>query len=225
MSKLVLDVQNVVKTFNMGGSKLQVLKGINMEVEAGESIAIVGPSGAGKTTLLNIAGGLMTPTTGEVMVNGEQLNGQSDEALSQLRNRLVGFVFQMHHLLPEFSAIENVALPSVIRGHSMEEGRQKAAELLRQVGLKHRMEHRPGELSGGEQQRVAIARSLINDPALLMADEPTGDLDGSTADEIHQLLLALNKERKQTLILVTHNPELAKLTDRIIRMKDGHIES
>ncbi len=223
MNKAVLQIQELTKTFSLGESCLQVLKGINLTVSAGEIVAIVGPSGAGKSTLLNIAGGLLRPSSGSVRLSEQAVFTCSGERLSWIRNRPVGFVFQMHHLLPEFSAMENVAMPGRIAGQSRASANQRARDLLKQVGLEGRWKHRPGELSGGEQQRVAIARALFNQPGLLLADEPTGDLDGTTAREIFQLLMKFNRERGQTLVVVSHNPELASQADRVITLQDGRI--
>jgi len=223
MNECVLELNNISKMFTMGKQVLPVLKGVSLNVAAGEAVAIMGPSGAGKTTLLNIAGGLMRPTSGMVKISGHELFAQNDDGLSRSRNQYVGFVFQMHHLLPEFTAEENVMMPAMINGVRRDQARQRAQLLLSQVGLEKRFCHRPGELSGGEQQRVAIARALMNQPKLLLADEPTGDLDGSTAREIHQLFQQLNREQGQTVIVVTHNPELGKIADRIITLQDGLI--
>lgn len=224
MNEPALVLAGVTKEFPIGRGRLPVLKGVDLEVRQGEAVAIMGPSGAGKTTLLNIAGGLMHPTAGSIRIQGQELFAQDDEKLSRLRNQLVGFVFQLHHLLPEFTAEENVALPALISGLARGEAIRRSRDLLDQVGLAQRTGHRPGELSGGEQQRVAIARALMNRPALLLADEPTGDLDLATALEIHVLLMSLNRERGQTLIVVTHNPELAGLVDRVIMLKDGLVD-
>ncbi len=221
MNKTVLEIRQVEKSFVVGGNRVQVLKGIDLTVSAGEVIAIMGPSGAGKTTLLSIAGGIMRPTAGTVRIAGQELYTQNDEALAGLRNRSVGFVFQMHYLLPEFTAEENVMLPALITGGDRAPARQRARQLLEQVGLAGRTRHRPGELSGGEQQRVAIARALQNQPALLLADEPTGDLDRATAREIQALFIDLNRRQGQTVIMVTHNPELGDLADRIVMLEDG----
>lgn len=222
MNNAILKLEKVKKEFIMGQQRLAVLKDIDLEINRGEAVAVVGPSGAGKTTMLNIAGGLLSPTSGSVKLDQHELAGQSDEALAKLRNQLVGFIFQLHHLLPEFDALENVALPALI-GNQDKSCVKQAKRLLDEVGLGHRYHHRPGELSGGEQQRVAIARALMNNPQLLMADEPTGDLDAATAKEIHDLLLSLNKKHHLTLVMVTHNPELAAQADRLITMKDGTI--
>ncbi len=224
MNEPILTLSKINKEFKVGRQVLHVLKAVDLTVFKGEVVAVVGPSGAGKTTMLNIAGGLMSPTSGSVRIQDHELGNQDDDILARLRNQLVGFVFQLHLLLPEFTARENVALPGMIGGRSKTACLAKAKALLQEVGLEQRLDHRPGELSGGEQQRVAIARALMNDPQLLLADEPTGDLDGPTARDIHDLLLSLNKKRGQTFILVTHNPELADLADRIISMKDGKIE-
>lgn len=221
MSEHVLNIRQVEKSFQVGGSRVPVLKGIDMTVNAGEVVAIMGPSGAGKTTLLSIAGGIMRPTSGSVSIAGQELYTQPDEALSRLRNRSVGFVFQLHYLLPEFTAEENVMMPALITGGDRAPARQRARQLLEQVGLAGRLRHRPGELSGGEQQRVAIARALMNQPALLLADEPTGDLDRATARDIQSLFIELNRQARQTVIMVTHNPELGELADRIVMLEDG----
>jgi len=219
----VLELQAVTKSFTIGKNRLDVLNGIDLTIAAGEAVAVVGPSGAGKTTMLNIAGGLMRPTTGTVKIMGENLFAQNDEGLSRSRNQRVGFVFQLHYLMPEFTAEENVALPALIAGEDMAGALKRARGLLEHVGLAKRNQHKPGELSGGEQQRVVIARALINNPTLLLADEPTGDLDGRTAREIHELFLTLNRDRGQTIVVVTHNPGLARLMDRTITIEDGLI--
>jgi lipoprotein-releasing system ATP-binding protein len=219
----VLELHQVTKSFTIAQNRLDVLKGIDLTIAKGEAVAVVGPSGAGKTTMLNIAGGLMRPTSGAVRILGQDIFGQGDEGLSRSRNRHIGFVFQLHYLMPEFTAEENVALPALIGGQDLTTARGRARELLRQMGLENREKHRPGELSGGEQQRVVIARALINNPTLLLADEPTGDLDLRTAREIHDLFLRLNQEHGQTIVVVTHNLELAKLMQRTITIEDGLI--
>jgi lipoprotein-releasing system ATP-binding protein len=223
MSDLLLKIDDVKKTFALGKQAVSVLKGVSLHVTEGEAVAIMGPSGAGKTTLLNIAGGLMSPTSGSVKISGTDLFAQSDEGLSRSRNQYVGFVFQMHHLLPEFSAEENVMMPALIQGVKRHSAQKRAQALLAEVGLEQRFHHRPGELSGGEQQRVAIARALMNEPRLLLADEPTGDLDGVTAKGIHDLFRRFNEEKGQTIIIVTHNPELGRIANRIVTIEDGYI--
>jgi lipoprotein-releasing system ATP-binding protein len=225
MNDAVLRLEQIAKTFAQGPRRLEVLKGIDLTVRRGECLAIVGPSGAGKSTLLHIACGLMRPSAGGVILEDKRLSDLSDLELSQVRNQRVGFIFQLHHLMPEFSAWENVALPALIAGAGHAQALARARELLDQVGLAERGTHRPGELSGGEQQRVAIARALINSPALLLADEPTGDLDAATAEGIHAVLQRLNREQGQTLVIVTHNPELSRLANRIITLRDGQIEN
>ena len=197
------------------------MKGVDFAVEAGEVVAIMGASGAGKSTLLQILGTLLTPDSGSLTIDGTDILSLGERALSQFRNRRIGFVFQAHHLLPEFTAEENVLIPALIAGVPMKEARRKAARLLGEVGLQERLGHKPAELSGGEQQRVAIARALVNDPAVLFADEPTGNLDSATKQEIHKLLFALRERLGQTIVIVTHDPELAALCDRTLTMKDG----
>ena len=223
MSENILELDKVSKVFKLGEVSLTVLQTVDFRVLKGEFVVIVGPSGTGKTTLLNIAGGLMQATTGEVNILGHSLSKQSEESLARVRNRYVGFIFQMHHLLPEFSAQENVAMPALIAGENKNKVMVRAKARLAEVGLADRWQHRPGELSGGEQQRVAIARALFNEAPLLLADEPTGDLDDKTAEGIHELLLDLNREYNKTLVVVTHNLELAKLADKIVTLKNGNI--
>ncbi len=224
MSDPVLICERVVMRFPQGTQTLEVLKGVECTAARGESLAIVGPSGAGKSTLLHIAGGLLRPSAGRVRLDGVWLEGAGDAELAQVRNRRVGFVFQMHHLLSEFTALENVGLPARLAGEDASRVRTRARDLLDRVGLSARADHRPGELSGGEQQRVAIARALINQPAVLLADEPTGDLDRGTAEGIHDLLAGLRRDRNLTLVMVTHNPDLSRLADRIITLRDGQVQ-
>ena len=200
---------------------LEVLKGVDFEAGRGEVVAIMGASGAGKTTLLQILGTLSTPDSGEVVIDGTLVGALHGNALSSFRGRRVGFVFQEHNLLPEFTALENVMIPALIAGRSRREAREEALRLLGEVGLSERTAHKPAELSGGEAQRVAIARALVNSPAVLFADEPTGNLDSVTKDEIHRLLFSLRKKFGQTIIIVTHDPDLAALCDRSLVMKDG----
>ena len=220
----LLEVTGLSKSFGTGAGKVDVLKGIDLEVAAGETIALVGASGAGKSTLLHILGTLDRPTSGKVLFKGEDVFRRNDMALAQFRNRAIGFVFQFHHLLPEFSALENAMMPALISGMKKGEAEGIAEGLLRDVGLSHRLTHRPGELSGGEQQRVAIARALVLSPQLLLADEPTGNLDMKTSDEVHDLLAEIHRNKGVTLMIVTHNERLAVKMDRTIRMVDGKIE-
>jgi len=204
-------------------SNLTVVNGVSLEVDKGEIVSVVGPSGAGKSTLLHLLGALDKPDSGKVTIDGTEIFKLSSKKQAQFRNHHIGFVFQFHHLLPEFSAIENVAVPLWIRGISKKEGLDKAKEMLQTVGLGQRLENKPSELSGGEQQRVAIARALVNKPSIIMADEPTGNLDSANAQAIHELFLKLRNELNQTFVMITHNEELAKMTDRTLIMKDGRI--
>jgi len=216
-------IGEVWKEFPTAGEPLEILSGVTLEVAAGEIVTIVGASGSGKSTLLNIIGALDRPTTGTVEVAGKDLNSLWDEALAEVRNRAIGFIFQFHHLLPEFSARENVALPALMDGIDHEAAMERALELLRSVGLEDRADYRPGKLSGGEQQRVAVARSLSNRPGLLLADEPSGNLDSATSEELHELLWELNRSEGQTLIIVTHNQELATRSPRVLELAGGRL--
>ena len=202
---------------------LEVLKGIDLLVERGEVVSIVGPSGAGKTTLLQILGTLSRPSSGEIEIDGEAVHALPDRQLSRFRNTKIGFVFQFHHLLPEFTALENVCIPGYIGGRDRREVEKRAAELLEMLGMEHRSSHKPAELSGGEQQRVAIARALINSPAVLLADEPSGNLDTKNREEIHRLFFTLRDTLGQTVVIVTHDENLAAMADRKITMSDGTI--
>lgn len=202
---------------------LEILKGVSMEVRSREIVCIAGPSGAGKSTLLHIIGTLDRPDRGSVEIGGERLDSMKDKAISNFRNRHIGFIFQFHHLLPEFSALENVCIPGFIGKRPEKEVRDRAQELLSFLGLGHRTEHKPSELSGGEQQRVAVARALINRPGLILADEPSGNLDTKNANELHDLFFRLRDEFEHTFIIVTHNEALAAKADRTLRMKDGLI--
>jgi lipoprotein-releasing system ATP-binding protein len=202
---------------------LQVLKGINLEVNQGEVVAVVGASGAGKSTLLHILGTLDRPDEGKVWLDGKDVFSYSSKQLAAYRNRSIGFVFQFHNLLPEFSALENVMMPAWIAGYSRKEVKQRAVDLLMMLGLSHRLDHKPSELSGGEQQRTAVARALINQPSLVLADEPSGNLDSKNADELHHLFFELRKKMNQTFIIVTHNTSFASMADRIVEIKDGQV--
>ena len=214
---MIIEARDIHKHFG----PLEVLKGIDLTVGQGEIVAIMGASGAGKSTLLQILGTLSTPDAGSLQVDGEDVLRLKGDRLAAFRGRRIGFVFQAHHLLPEFSALENVMIPALIAGAPVREARSRAERLLGEVGLSQRAEHKPSELSGGEQQRVAIARALVNGPAVLFADEPTGNLDSATKQEIHRLLFSLRERLGQTVVIVTHDPELAGLCDRCLTMKDG----
>lgn len=217
----VLECRNVVRRFNEGASTLEVLRGVNLAVQAAERVAIVGSSGSGKTTLLQIMGGLDEPDEGEVLVNGEAMQGISEAAKGELRNRYIGFVYQFHHLLPEFTADENVAMPLLIRGMARAAALQQARDLLARVGLGERLLHKPGELSGGERQRAAVARALITRPQLVLADEPTGNLDSGNGEHVLKLMLELNQELQTSLVIVTHDLSIARRMDRILVLEDG----
>ena len=203
--------------------QLQILKGVDLEVQKGEIVTIVGASGAGKSSLLNILGTLDRPDSGTLTINDIELNKLNNKQLSDFRNRQIGFIFQFHHLLAEFSALENVCIPAFIAGKSKSEAEKKAAGLLDLLGLKDRLHHKPNQLSGGEQQRVAVARALINNPALIFADEPSGNLDSVNALELHELFIKLKNDFSQTFVIVTHNEDLANLSDRTVTMRDGLI--
>lgn len=219
----VLLAEDVRKVFRKDGYDIEVLKGITLSIGRGETIGVVGVSGAGKTTLLQILGTLDRPTSGKILFDGEEITGFSEERLASLRNRKIGFVFQFHNLLPEFSVLENVMLPCRIAGLDKEEARRRAEGLLSEVGLSARMTHRSGEISGGEQQRVAICRALVMEPSVLLADEPTGNLDRGTATGMVDLLLEINRKRKLSLLMVTHNEQVASRLHRLVRIDDGRI--
>lgn len=221
----MIKVVNLQKTFSMGAYTLPVLKGINLEIARGEMIAVVGASGAGKSTLLHMLGTLDRPTTGSVLFDGQDVFALPEDAQAEFRNKRIGFVFQFHHLLPEFTALENTFLPALIQNRPENDARAEAIQLLTDVGLSERLHHKPGELSGGEQQRVAVARALMQRPDLVLADEPTGNLDTHTGEALFGLLRKLNKARGTTFVIVTHNDKLSAQTDRIIRMEDGKIVS
>jgi len=211
----------VAQNINKFYGTLQVLKNVSLQINKAEVVAIVGASGAGKTTLLQLIGTLDKPSDGKISINNTDVAALSDKKLSAFRNKNIGFVFQFHHLLPEFTAIENVCLPALIAGVSKKEATQKASELLNLLGVSHRIDHKPNELSGGEQQRVAVARALINDPSVILADEPSGNLDTNNAHELHKLFFTLREKLQQTFVIVTHNKDLADMSDRQLLMKDG----
>ncbi len=214
--------ENIHKSyFKKNGEDVEVLKGIDIEISKGLITLILGASGAGKSTLLHVLSGLDKPDKGEVLINGTKLNSLNDEKISELRNKNIGFIFQFHHLLPEFTALENVSIPQMISGKSLSEANKRSKELLELVGLEERITHKPAELSGGEQQRVAVARALANNPAILFADEPTGNLDSKNGQAISELFKKINKELGVTILLVTHNNELIDLSDRTLYMRDG----
>ncbi len=219
----LLEVHDLHKSFSMGSQTVEILKGVNLTVRRGEFLALVGASGAGKSTFLHIMGTLDRPTQGTVRLEGQDVFQLSEKSLAELRNRRMGFVFQFHHLLPEFSALENTYLPALIQKSPIEEAIAQAKALLKEVGLEHRMHHKPGELSGGEQQRVAVARALIRNPDLVLADEPTGNLDTHTGDTLFALLRDLNRQKGTAFVIVTHNERLSKQADRLIFMQDGQI--
>jgi len=220
---VALKARGLKKTYQEGTLRVPVLHGVDMEVHKGEKVAIVGSSGSGKSTLLHLFGGLDTPSEGEVIVCGTELSGLSDKARGRLRNTRIGMVYQFHHLLPEFTALENVSMPLLIGGHSVAKATERAIVLLERVGLAERLEHKPGELSGGERQRVAIARALANEPAVVLADEPTGNLDQGTAEQIYQLMLELNTEMQTAFVIVTHDLSLAERLDRIYHLQEGRL--
>jgi lipoprotein-releasing system ATP-binding protein len=219
----LIRIEGLVKTYLMGEKRLEVLRGLDLEIAAGELVALTGPSGAGKSTFLHLLGTLDVPTRGRVLFDGVDVFERGEEALASFRNETIGFVFQSHHLLPEFTALENAMMPALIRRVSRADARRRGAEMLALVGLSERMEHRPGELSGGEQQRVALARALCLSPKLLLADEPTGNLDPQTAEGIHALLADLNARMGITAVVVTHNERLASALPRRLRLDRGRL--
>jgi lipoprotein-releasing system ATP-binding protein len=225
LSRTLVSVENVTKTFVHEGRAVPILRGIDLTIDEGEMLCIVGPSGAGKSTLLHLLGTLDLPSEGKILYDGEDVTTYSSSKLADFRNRSIGFVFQFHHLLPEFTALDNVMMPGRIRGERLGELRTRATDLLTEVGLAERMTHRPGELSGGEQQRVALARALIMSPRVVLADEPTGNLDTTTGRTMHELLFRLNQVHGTTFLVVTHSRDLAEQMPRVVQMRDGRIES
>jgi lipoprotein-releasing system ATP-binding protein len=223
MSSVALSASGLVRRFPSGDAVLQVLDGVDFSGEAGEMVAVVGPSGSGKSTLLHCLGGLDRPDEGSVEIGGVVLGKLGDADLARLRNRSVGFVFQFHHLLPDFSALENVMLPALVAREDRATAARRAGELLDDVGLAARIHHAPGELSGGEQQRVAVARALVNSPAVVLADEPSGNLDPRASASLHELLQRLRRERGVALVVATHDPALARLADRVCALRDGRL--
>jgi len=226
MNELILKAENIQKSFQTTKKlKLDVLKGISLDLKINHITVVIGASGAGKSTLLHILGALDRPDNGSVIFNEEDIFNYNDDRLAKFRNKHIGFIFQFHHLLPEFTAIENVIIPQMINGTSFEKAKEKSNELLKTVGLLERINHKPAELSGGEQQRVAVARSLANDPEIILADEPTGNLDSKNSEEIHKLIIDLKEKFNKTFVIVTHNSSLVNLADKIFEIKDGKIFS
>lgn len=219
----ILHCQQLGKTYTEGPNDVTVLKAVNLDIQPGERIAIVGASGSGKSTLLHLLGGLDLPTTGSIWVDGQELSGMSDKRRGDIRNEYLGFVYQFHHLLPEFTAVDNVAMPLLIRGANAQMARSKASQLLSDMGLENRLDHRPVELSGGERQRAAIARALVTEPAVVLADEPTGNLDEKTADAVFNMMLELNQRVGTALVMVTHDTDLAARMDKRYHLERGHL--
>lgn len=224
MNKILI-TRHLCKTYQTGPLEVEVLKGIDLEISAGEIVIVMGPSGVGKSTLLHIIGGLDRPSSGEVLIDENNLFSLKDKELAIYRNEAIGFVFQFHHLLPEFTAKENVMLPGMMHGRDIVSAERKALNMLEEIGLSNRLDHKPSELSGGEQQRVAVARALINNPRLVLADEPTGNLDKQNSETLYELILDLNKKYNQTFIIVTHNDLMTKHAHRVIELDDGKVKN
>jgi len=224
MSNLVIQIRDLIRTYEMGAETVQALRGVSLEIRRNEYVAIMGPSGSGKSTLMNLIGCLDTPTSGEYWLNGQEVSRMPDDALARVRNREIGFVFQTFNLLPRASALANVELPLVYAGVTARQRRQRAEAALTRVGLGDRMDHRPNELSGGQRQRVAIARALVNEPAILLADEPTGNLDSTTSEEIMRVFATLHQQG-QTIIMVTHESDIAAHAERVVVLRDGRLAS
>jgi len=223
VAEVVLQASSVSMIYKDAGREVSVLNELDFSLEKGEQLAIIGSSGSGKSTLLNILGGLDSPSQGEVLINGENLHSGNESRRAEIRNKTLGFVYQFHHLLPEFTALENVSMPLLMRNEPLPEVKQRAAEILESVGLKDRLSHKPAQLSGGERQRVAIARALVGKPAVVLMDEPTGNLDRNTAQSVQQLIDQLNQEHQIAFVLVTHDPELAQRTGRVLELIDGKL--
>lgn len=223
MTESVLEARDVARQFQQGPVTLEVLKSVNVSIFAGERLSIVGASGSGKTTLLQILGGLDKPSSGQVLVDGKDIHALGEKERGDLRNHAMGFVYQFHHLLPEFSALENVAMPLLVRRMNTGEAKDRASEILKRVGLGERLTHRPHQLSGGERQRAAVARALVTQPKLVLADEPTGNLDGRNAEGVFELMLELNRERRTSLVVVTHDPRIAARMDRVLEIENGSL--
>jgi len=221
MSKIILEAKNITKIYHSGPETIEVLSGLDFSLKEKEIVVIMGPSGVGKSTLLNIIGTLDKPTTGEVIIDGQSVFNYSEQKLSKFRNQHIGFIFQFHYLLPEFTALENVLIPGMIRGNSSKKDNERAIKLLSDVGLAQRLNHRPNQLSGGEQQRVAVARALMNQPKMILADEPTGDLDPRNSQLMFELILELNQKYDQSFVIVTHNEMLAEKANRVVHLLEG----